>query len=73
MATSIREERSTLVGGLSCLHLFLIVLCKGSYGVEVEWRCDENRWYSNERQLHSLILGIVGGDKYKYVTVLLKS
>ena len=39
------------------------------------WRCDENRWYSNERELHSLILGQVGleRDKFKYVTVLLKS
>ena len=60
MATSVSEERSTFVGGLSCLFLFIIVLCKGSYGVPAQWRCDENRRYSNERQLHSLILGIVG-------------
>ena len=40
--------------------VFIIVLCKGSYGVPVVWRCDENRWYSNERELHSVILGIVG-------------
>ena len=39
MATSVSEERSTFVGGLSCLCLFIIILCKGSYGVQVEWRC----------------------------------
>ena len=38
--------------------VFIILLCKGSNGVPVVWRCDENRWYSNERELHSLILGI---------------
>ena len=35
MATSVGEERSTFVGGLSCLCLSLIVLCGGSYGVPV--------------------------------------
>ena len=60
MATSVSEERSTFVGGLSYLCLFIIVLCKGSYGAPVGWRCDENRWYNNERETHSLILGIVG-------------
>ena len=55
MATSIREEISIFVGGLSGLCLFIIVKGKWSYGVQVEWRCDESRWYSNERQLHSLI------------------
>ena len=38
--------------------VFIIVLCKGSYGVPVVWGCDENRWYSNEREVHSMILGI---------------
>ena len=51
MTTSASEERSTFVGGVSGLCLFIIVLCKGSYGAQVEWRCDENRWYSNEREL----------------------
>ena len=49
MATFVGEERSTFVGRLSCLCLFVIILCKGSYGAQVGWRCDENRWYSNER------------------------
>ena len=60
MATSLSEERSTFVGGLSCLCLFIIILCKGSYGAQVKWRCDDNSWYSSERELHSVILGIVG-------------
>ena len=42
--------------------VFIIVLCKGSNGVPVVWRCDENRWYSNERETHSVILGIVGWE-----------
>ena len=62
MATSIREEISIFVRGLSGLHLFLIVLCGKSYGAPVGWRCDESRWYRNSWF----------GDTYKYVTVLLR-
>ena len=40
MATSVSEKRSTFVGSVSGLCLFIILLCKGSYG---EWRCDKNR------------------------------
>ena len=51
MAKSVSEERSTFVGCLSDLCLFKIILCKGIMGYQ--WRCDENRRYSNE--LHGLI------------------
>ena len=32
MATSVSEERSTFVGGLSGLHLFLVILCESLMG-----------------------------------------